>query len=144
MLDLFLDPNALNQPVSRWLRWPLAVVLAAGFGFCLGIAVNTLRHWGDQPHPGFELAFLTVFGFLAAVLALRLFRGDPIIGTVQGPPRPIVVRTLGLLAVVFCGPAVLVSTGWVERTELILMTLGGLGWLLAPKAFFPPRTKHGA
>jgi len=146
MLDLrlFFDPKALNEPVVPWVRLPLAVVVAAGFGLCLGIALDTVRHWADQPHAFFQLAFLTAVGLGAAVLAVRLLRGDPIVKPVQGPPRPFVVRILGLVMFVLCGPAVLVSTGWLERIELIVMTLGGLGLLLAPKRFFPPRTGHGA
>src|SRR5437763_7458225 len=51
MLDLrlFFDPKALNEPVAPWLRLPLAVVVAAGFGLCLGIALDTVHHWADQP-----------------------------------------------------------------------------------------------
>ena len=145
MLDLrlFFDTKALNEPVAPWVRLPLAVVLAAGFGLCLGIAFDTVRHWGEQLHPFFQLAFLTAVSLGAAVLAVRLFRGDPIAKPVQGPPRPIVVRILGLVMFVLCGPAVLVSNGSLERTELIVMTLGGLGWLLTPERFFPPRTGHG-
>ena len=146
MLDLrlFFDPKTLNEPVAPWVRLPLAVALAAGFGVYLGIALDTVQHWGEHPQPFFQLAFLTVVGLAAGVLAVKLLRGDAIVRPVQGPPRPIVVRLLGLVMVTLCAPAVFVSTGWLERTELIVMALGGLGWLLAPKRFFPPRIGHGA
>ena len=145
MLDprLLSDPRLMNQPVSPRARWPLAFILAGGFGLCLALDVDTLRHWEDRPHPVFQLLFLTVVGLAAAVVALRLFRGDPVIKPVQRPPRAIIIRVLGLLILGICGLVALVSESCGERVEFGAMALGGLGSLLWPTQFFPPQREHG-
>ena len=146
MLDprLLSDPRLMNQPVSPRARWPLAFILAGGFGLCLALDVDTLRHWEDRPHPVFQLLFLTVVGLAAAVVALRLFRGDPVIKPVQRPPRAIIIRVLGLLILSICGLVALVSESCGERVEFGTMALGGLGSLLWPTQFYPPQREHGA
>jgi|SRR5688572_28897530 len=146
MLDLrlFFDPKALNEPVSPWLRWPLTLVLDAGCGLCLALAMDTVLHWNDRGHPAFYLAVLTAVGIGSAAVALKLSRDGRIVGPVQGPPRPFVVRILGALVFSICSVVALLSEGWVERIELGAMALGGWAWLIWPARFFPPREQHGA
>ena len=147
MLDLFrvlVDPKAGNAPAPSWLRWPLATILAVGFGFCVVLGVDTIKHWSERPNPGYWIAFVGVVGTGAGLLAVKLFRGDQIVEPVRVPPRPIVVRLLGLVTLLVCGPIALTSLDWYLRIEFGIMALGGLTLLVAPTLLFPASRQHGA
>jgi hypothetical protein len=145
MLDLkAADPRELNRPLPPFLRWTAAVTLAVGGAYCLVLVVNVLRHWGAQPNPAYFVAFIGTVGAVAAFLSIKLFRGDRIARPVDRPPRPWVVRVLGLPVFLFVGISALLSNTAHERIELGLIALTGLGWLLWPRRFLPPTAKHGA
>jgi hypothetical protein len=146
MLELFkafLNPDEMNEPVAAWLRWPLAALLSIGFAFCLVLSADTLRHWSERPHPATWIVFLTLVEFGAVFLAVKLIRGERIVAPVLVPPRPMVVRVLGLLTALTCGPIAFVSGNWFARIEFGLMATSGLALLVAPTLFFP-HSKHGA
>jgi hypothetical protein len=146
MIDLrfFLDPEKMNEPVSPWARWPLGVILAAGFLLCVGLSVDTVRQWETLPHPAFQMVVFSTMGVAAGVVAVKLFRGDRIAAPVQTAPRPIIVRIVGVPIFVVYGLMALTSHLWSQRIEFGAMALGGLGFVLWPTAFFPRRGEHGA
>jgi len=145
MLDLkATDPRELNRPLPPFLRWVAAITLAVGGAYCFVLVINVLRRWGAQPNPAYFVAFIGTVGAIAAFLSIKLFRGDPIARPVERPPRPWVVRVLGLPIFLFAGLSALLSDTLHERVELGLMALAGLGWLLWPRRFLPPSSEHGA
>ena len=111
---------------------------------CVLLGIDTVRHWSARPNPAFQLAFLAAVGVSTGFVAVRLASGRSIARAVHGPPRPIVVRVIGLLTLISLGPVALISEGWVERVEFGLLALGGLGLLWAPTRFFPQQGAHGA
>jgi hypothetical protein len=146
MIDLryLLDPEKMNEPVPPWVRWPLGVILAVGFLFCLKFSVDTVRERETLPHPGFQFAFFATVGALAGVMATKLFRGKRIVRPVQTAPRPIIVRIIGVPILVVYGLMALTSDVWSQQVEFGVMALGGLGFVLWPTLFFPRRGEHGA
>ena len=145
MLDLkATDPRELNRPLPLFVRWTAAAILAVGGVYCFVLVVSVVRHWGTQPNPAYFVAFIGTVGAIAAVLSIKLFRGDRIAPPVERPPRPWVIRVLGLPIFLFAGLSALLSDTLHERVELGLMALAGLGWLLWPRRFLPPTSDHGA
>jgi len=145
VLDLkATDPKELNRPLPPFVRWTSATILAVGSASCFVLVGGVVRHWGAEPNPAYFVAFLGTMGAIAAFLSIKVLRGAPIARPVDRPPRPWVIRMLGLPVFVFIGLSALVSNTLSERIELGLIALTGLGWFVWPRRFLPPTSEHGA
>jgi hypothetical protein len=128
----FFDSEAMNERLPRAARIvSIGALLVAGIAG-LTVAIVVIRDWSSQPHPEAFLVFVLVPTALAFGVALRLALGKRIANPVVAPPRPFIVRALGLLLFVFAGAAALVSEGWPERIGTGTLALTGLAWFLRP------------
>ncbi len=129
MLEPFFNPDELNTALPRPFRIASVVLLAAGAAIAFVIAFQTIRDWRSSPHPA---GFLI---FVGSIALLTMWIAAP----VAAPPRPSIVRVLGLLLFVFCGLAALVSDTFTQRELIGGLAVGGLGWFLWPR-----RSRHAA
>ncbi len=139
MLEPFFNPDELNTALPRPFRIASVVLLAAGAAIAFVIAFQTIRDWRSSPHPAGFLIFVGSIALLTMWIAARLALGGRIAAPVAAPPRPSIVRVLGLLLFVFCGLAALVSDTFTQRELIGGLAVGGLGWFLWPR-----RSRHAA
>jgi len=132
-LEPLFDPGELNARLPPALRFASIVFLAAGAGAALFVAVATFRDWDNHPHPAPFLAFVLVVAATALWLAVRLALRRRIATPARAPPRPFLVRVLGLLVFVCAWLAALVTDTLSERIATASFALGGLSWFVWPR-----------
>src|ERR1700751_3953950 len=96
MLEPVFNPDELNAPFSRPLRVISVILLATGAALALSVVYDTIRHWSTLPHPTAFVVFVGLTAALALWVAARLAMGLRIARPVAAPPRPSLIRVLGL------------------------------------------------